>query len=97
MTAARATSPDHIVLTGKHLKITGTLYLEINKRTKKKANPVKKNQETIIEYTKKWAPKVALFAVIGVTGLAAIYAYRGVRKLRDIDLTVNPRDFFNKS
>lgn len=54
-------------------------------------------KETIVEYTKKWAPKVALFAVVGVTGLAAMYAYRGIRKFKDIDLSVNPRDFFNKS
>jgi hypothetical protein len=54
------------------------------------------NRQTIVEGTKKWAPKVALFAVVGVTGLAAMYAYRALKELNLIDLSFRenlPEDF----
>ncbi len=54
------------------------------------------NRQTIVEGTKKWAPKVALFAVVGVTGLAAMYAYRALKELNSIDLPFRenlPEDF----
>ncbi len=45
------------------------------------------NRQSIVEGTKKWAPKVALFAVVGVTGLAAMYAYKALKGLNSIDLS----------
>ena len=54
------------------------------------------NREKILSKTKQWAPKVALFAVVGVTGLAAMYAYRALKELNSIDLSFRenlPEDF----
>ncbi len=54
------------------------------------------NREKFIKGTKKWAPKVALFAVVGVTGFAAMYAYRALKGLDSIDLSFRenlPEDF----
>lgn len=53
------------------------------------------NKKKIAEQTKKWAPKLALFAVVGVTGMAAIYAYRALKGL-DFDLSFTedlPEDY----
>ncbi len=53
------------------------------------------NKKKIAEQTKKWAPKLALFAVVGVTGMAAIYAYRALKGL-DFDLSFKedlPEDY----
>lgn len=55
---------------------------------------MKPNKETVVAYTKKWAPKVALFAVVGVTGLAALYAYRGIKSLKNIDFSFRKGDLF---
>ena len=51
------------------------------------------NREKILSKTKQWAPKVALFAVVGVTGIAAMYAYRGVKRLKDIDFSFRKEDY----
>jgi hypothetical protein len=69
------------------LTIIGRLY---SVRINTNSNPAKKvkivNKKKIAEQTKKWAPKLALFAVVGVTGMAAIYTYRALKGL-DFDLS----------
>ena len=69
-------------------------------RINNNSNPTKKvkvvNKQKIVEQTKKWAPKLALFAVVGVTGMAAMYAYRTLKGLDKIDLSFKedlPEDF----
>jgi hypothetical protein len=78
------------------LTIIGRLY---SARINTHSNPAKKvkivNKKKIAEQTKKWAPKLALFAVVGVTGMAAIYAYRALKGL-DFDLSFTedlPEDY----
>ena len=41
--------------------------------------------QTLKEQTKKWGPKIAFFAAIGFTGLAAIVIYKGIQQIRGIE------------
>jgi hypothetical protein len=43
-------------------------------------------KQTLKEQTKKWGPKIAFFAVFGLTGIAAVGIYKGIQKVRDMEI-----------